>query len=201
MSVSKTLWQALRFFHQRMGLRIETIDGPRHDVRMQKSTPEPIDASKQVCPNSACSARGKIGEGNIRIHDRKRQRYRCTRCKQTFSARRGTIQEWGSWLERLQQEHENLRAALAWLVEHNEREAALRLGGALWRIWLIRGHLSEGRTELARAMAGSQEVERSVRAKALCAARQGDFAQAKILCGESLALFRALGDPEAAGLP
>ena len=110
----------------------------------------------------------------------------------------------GSWLERLQREHENLRAALAWLVEHNEQEAALRHGGALWRFWLIRGHLSEGRTELARALAGSQEVERSVRAKALCAAgalaaRQGDFAQAEALCGESLALFRALGDPRGSG--
>src|SRR6266566_9291983 len=76
-----------------MGLRIEKIDGPRHDVRMQNSTPEPIDASKQFCPNSTCSARGKIGAGNIRMHDRKRQRYRCTRCKQTFSARRGTMLE------------------------------------------------------------------------------------------------------------
>src|SRR5947209_11476573 len=60
---------------------------------MQKSTTEPMDASNQFCPNSACSARGQIGEGNIRIHDRKRQRYRCQRCKQTFSARRGTMLE------------------------------------------------------------------------------------------------------------
>src|SRR5258708_22235830 len=89
----------------------------------------------------------------------------------------------GSWLERLQREHENLRAALAWLVEHNEQEAALRLGGALWRFWLIRGHLSEGRTELARALTGSREVVTTpVRAKALhaagtLAALQGDYAQ------------------------
>jgi IS1 family transposase len=58
---------------------------------MQNSTPEPMDASKQFCPNLACAARGQIGQGNIRIHDRNRQRYRCTRCKQTFSARRGTM--------------------------------------------------------------------------------------------------------------
>src|SRR5438445_9619185 len=60
---------------------------------MQNSTTEPMDASKQFCPNTACSARGQIGTGNIRIHDRKRQRYRCTLCKQTFSARRGTMLE------------------------------------------------------------------------------------------------------------
>jgi transposase-like protein len=52
-----------------------------------------MDTSKQFCPNEACSARGKIGEGNITIHDRKRQRYRCKTCKQTFSARRGTMFE------------------------------------------------------------------------------------------------------------
>src|SRR6266496_1223406 len=60
---------------------------------MQKNTAEPMDTSKQFCPNLACSARGQTGGGNIRMHDRKRQRYRCTTCKQTFSARRGTMLE------------------------------------------------------------------------------------------------------------
>src|SRR5690349_2520427 len=54
---------------------------------------EPMDASKQFCPNEACSARGQIGQGNISIHDRKRQRYRCKVCKCTFSGRRGTMLE------------------------------------------------------------------------------------------------------------
>src|SRR6266536_3795459 len=60
---------------------------------MQTNTSEPMDASHQFCPNSACSARGQIGEGNIAIHDRNRQRYRCRRCGRTFSARRGTMFE------------------------------------------------------------------------------------------------------------
>src|SRR6266699_4307355 len=60
---------------------------------MQNNTAEPMDTSKQFCPNVACCARGQIGKSNIRIHDRKRQRYRCRRCKQTFSARRGTMLE------------------------------------------------------------------------------------------------------------
>src|SRR5438270_6772977 len=59
---------------------------------MQTSS-EPMDTSKQFCPNAACCARGKMGEGNIIIHDRKRQRYRCQTCKQTFRARRGTMLE------------------------------------------------------------------------------------------------------------
>jgi transposase-like protein/IS1 family transposase len=59
---------------------------------MQTNT-EPMDTSTQFCPNLACSARGKRGEGTITIHDRKRQRYRCKICKKTFSARRGTMFE------------------------------------------------------------------------------------------------------------
>src|SRR2546421_3387457 len=59
---------------------------------MQTSS-EPMDTSQQFCPNMTCSARGKKGEGNISIHDRKRQRYRCKISKQTFSARRGTMLE------------------------------------------------------------------------------------------------------------
>ncbi len=111
-----------------------------------------------------------------------------------------TSPEKGEWLERLQQEHENLRAALLWLVEHNEQEAALRLGAALGRFWLMRGLLSEGRTELARALAGSRGgVATPVRAKALHAAGalaslQGDIEQSEALCEESLALLRALRD-------
>jgi transposase-like protein/IS1 family transposase len=52
-----------------------------------------MDASKQFCPNETCSARGQIGEGNIRIHSYRPQRYRCRVCKRTFSARRGTMLE------------------------------------------------------------------------------------------------------------
>src|SRR5438067_1453979 len=54
---------------------------------------EPMDTSQQFCPNMACCARGQMGEGNITIHDRKRHRYRCKICKQTFRARRGTMFE------------------------------------------------------------------------------------------------------------
>lgn len=54
---------------------------------------EPMDASQQFCPNSACSARGQKAQGNILIHDRKRQRYRCKVCKHTWSSRRGTMLE------------------------------------------------------------------------------------------------------------
>jgi transposase-like protein len=60
---------------------------------MKTPTTEPMDTSKQFCPNVTCSARGKTGEGTITIHDKQRRRYRCKVCKKTFSERRGTMFE------------------------------------------------------------------------------------------------------------
>jgi len=48
------------------------------------------------------------------------------------------------WLEQLEAEHENLRAALSWAVEADERDVGLRLAGTLGEFWEMRGHLSEG---------------------------------------------------------
>lgn len=52
-----------------------------------------MDASLQFCPNLACPARGQTGQGNIVVHDRQRERYRCKICKKTFTSRTGTMFE------------------------------------------------------------------------------------------------------------
>src|SRR5947199_5345221 len=57
---------------------------------MNQTFTEPMNASEQFCPNSACRARGKIGQGNIIVHGRKRPRYKCKTCGRTFSAKAGT---------------------------------------------------------------------------------------------------------------
>jgi len=49
-----------------------------------------IDPQTTFCPNLACPARGQSGQGNIRVHSQKQQRYRCLVCSKTFSARAGT---------------------------------------------------------------------------------------------------------------
>jgi len=58
-----------------------------------KTATEQMDASQVFCPNLDCMARGKIGEGNIVIHGKQRQRYRCKTCGKTFSAQAGTMFE------------------------------------------------------------------------------------------------------------
>ena len=103
------------------------------------------------------------------------------------------------WLDRLEQEHDNVRAALHFLVEAGQETMALRLCSALERFWVVRGYRNEGLTFLGRALEGSAEVAPSVRAKALLAAArlsfmQSDYDRGKALASESLALFRELGD-------
>lgn len=104
-------------------------------------------------------------------------------------------------LARLETEHDNLRAALHYLLEHDESEIALRLAVALWRFWIARGHLSEGRRWLEQALAGAEEygVDVSLQANgflgaAALAIRQCDSERARSLAERSLILSRRLGD-------
>ena len=73
------------------------------------------------------------------------------------------------WLNRMEKEHDNLRAALAWLMEQGEAEKAARLGAALWWFWYSRGYLAEGRKWLDAILdfGGPQTVETALRGGAL----------------------------------
>jgi predicted ATPase/class 3 adenylate cyclase/DNA-binding NarL/FixJ family response regulator len=102
-------------------------------------------------------------------------------------------------LAALEREHDNLRAALRGSLDGGERETAVRLGGALARFWLLRGHWDEGRRWLEEMLAGESAVAAPAWAKALHGAAllahyQGDLRRAATLSGESLAIFRQLGD-------
>ena len=99
------------------------------------------------------------------------------------------------WLDRLEEEHDNLRAAIDLLEASGETELALRLVGALARFWSIRGHNAEGRSRLEYALR-TDERPTAARAKALNGAAMMEFdgATMRLLAEEGLALHRALGD-------
>ncbi len=103
------------------------------------------------------------------------------------------------WLTRLDEEHDNLRAALAWAGSAGAVELELRLASALEYFLRLRGHLSEGRSWLEGALSRVGDAPLEVRAKALNAAsilvdRQGDVQQARSLLEEALAIYRELED-------
>ena len=109
--------------------------------------------------------------------------------------------EQGAWLDRLETEHDNLRAALDWCREDAEgAEAGLRLAKAMYRFWRVRGYLAEGRERLAEAVGhpGAREYPLK-RASALRFASgleqvQGNLSTARTLAEEALALFESTED-------
>lgn len=112
-----------------------------------------------------------------------------------------TGSEQASWLERLEQDHDNFRSALAWCEQQEkEAESGLRMAAALFRFWMVRGHFIEGRSHLTRTLGRmEQETPTEFHAKALnglgaFTAMQGDIESAKTLFQQSLAIRKRLGD-------
>jgi predicted ATPase/class 3 adenylate cyclase len=104
------------------------------------------------------------------------------------------------WLNKLDDELDNLRIAMEWSLTTNNSESALRIAGALGQFWWTHNiHLEEGREWIRRATeAGSHNNAQS---KALhwgsvLARTQEDFLIARKLSNESLELCHMLDDKE-----
>ena len=112
----------------------------------------------------------------------------------------------GVWLDRLEENHGNLRAALDWTQREREIETGLRLGVALWRFWLARGHLEEGTARFERLLELPEEGGPSrLRALALNGLgtlfhNRGRNEEAHTFLSGSLALFRYLDEPSGVAL-
>jgi tetratricopeptide (TPR) repeat protein len=107
------------------------------------------------------------------------------------------------WLERLDVERGNFRAALTWFVDiRGELEKGLRLAGALGWFWNIRSYVSEGRHWLDKVLLKGKCIQPAIYAKALNVAgslawEQSDLARARTYFQESIGLFRDLGPEHA----
>jgi predicted ATPase/DNA-binding CsgD family transcriptional regulator len=103
------------------------------------------------------------------------------------------------WLARLEEDNDNLRVAMGWLLGHGEIEAAVRMAWDLWMFWLIHGHQSEGRGWIGAALAKGENLTARARARALWVRATmhyglGDPELVEESCRESAALFRRVGD-------
>ena len=104
-----------------------------------------------------------------------------------------------TWLDRLENDLDNLRTAVGWFRKSGQRQAHLRLAGTLWRFCYLHGHYEEGRGWLEGALARGGDAPPSARAKALLGAGilaflQCEYDHARVRLEEALALYRTLGD-------
>jgi len=102
------------------------------------------------------------------------------------------------WLDRIEHELDNARAALDWLEEAGDAERELQLAAAVWWLWSLRGHLDEGRRWLETVLARDARPTRA-RAYALLGAADlaldtGRASEARARAQESLQLQRRLND-------
>jgi predicted ATPase/DNA-binding SARP family transcriptional activator len=103
------------------------------------------------------------------------------------------------WLERLEAEHDNLRAALDWAATDGTAEDELRIAVALRRFWWVRGHVREAQRRLEDALARGGKQPDRLRATAAGATAQfavfrGDYPEARAWTEHSLELFRSLDE-------
>jgi predicted ATPase len=104
------------------------------------------------------------------------------------------------WLDRLEAENDNLRAAIGWSLEAGEEQTAARFGWALSMYWVMRARHSEGRLLMEGTLAqGGDELPAKMRARVLwalaaCVYGLGDDEHLLEISEESVALFRRAGD-------
>ena len=136
--------------------------------------------------------------GDFAMLQNRHLQYRLTLAQQGLADIGGPRQ--AEWLQRLDADRDNFRAALSWALEHSDHsESGLQLTVALGKFWLMHGDWSEGEQWLKRALAQASDALPVWRARALNIASEladklGNVPAANALAEESLSLFRVLGD-------
>ncbi|MDQ3223824.1 MAG: helix-turn-helix domain-containing protein, partial [Gemmatimonadota bacterium] len=104
-----------------------------------------------------------------------------------------------TWLDRLEADRDNLRAAFAWFLERGDLEAALQMSRGLKLFWIQRGTLREARSLLERALAVAGDRPSPIRVKLLAELPWIDYIQWHVDEAEEIA-SRAMGEARAFGL-
>ena len=158
-------------------------------VQAQDNDPEPSFGSLETVRQYAreqLSARGELDEAS-RAH----AQYFVDLAERADPRLRRGGQE--VWYSRLESELDNLRAALRWLLDHQEHEQALRLAGALGYFWWLRGYNTEAPQWLEETLDRAPEVDPAVRTRALLRAGllltyKGELQGSKSVLEKALAL-------------
>jgi predicted ATPase len=105
------------------------------------------------------------------------------------------------WLDRLAHEHDNVGAAMAWLLERGKPGEVARIGWGIYEFWFRRGYIGEGLRWMERVLAEEGAMPDLARPRALFVAAilsflRGEADRAAAVATESVAAARAAGDPE-----
>jgi predicted ATPase/DNA-binding CsgD family transcriptional regulator len=103
------------------------------------------------------------------------------------------------WLARLEKEHDNLRAAMRWLLREGDTETAVRFAWVLWLFWWYHGYQGEGRRYAEEMLEKANFLPADVRARAIYVRAAVSYGLESMdltmrLCEESAVLFRQVGD-------
>ena len=165
-------------------------------VRRQPDFDEPRLLMLQVIREYALDRLQKSGEADV-IRDRHAAAFQALAER---AAPRLFGAEQKQWLDRLELDHDNFRAAFDWAIGHGEASRALGLGAAIWRFWQMRGHLREARARLDQVLAmPNAAAATAARGAALEAAGgiaywQGDMPAAQAYYDEALSIARSGAD-------
>jgi predicted ATPase len=186
--------------HSVCGDDLDVVDGlasltDKGLTRLEGSDEEPRFTVLETIREYAAE-RLELSEGASRLHRRHADHFLAL----AEEAEPNLIGAWShaGWLDRLEREHDNFRAALDWLEASDDSEDALRLAAALWQFWNQKRYLVEGRRRLESAL-GATVHPGAARAKALSGAADvalkcGDIAAGGRWAREALELHRRLGD-------
>jgi predicted ATPase/DNA-binding SARP family transcriptional activator len=178
----------------------KVLDGLTHlvDKSLVAVTPQTNEVRYRMLETIHEYAREKlIDAGEIEMMRAYHLKFYVQFAEQAEPLLQGTEQK--QWLDRLEAEDDDLRAALAWSLGGGAVTQGLTLAVALAEFWHLRGYLSEGRQWLKRMLANGSDAPPALRAKAIrqsgwLALQQGAISQAKAMGEECLTLYRDLGD-------